>query len=457
MGADSIKFAVRYFDVWASRAAAPIACSKRAWDLVCDAAGALEALVRTGHRLDLRPRWLAYGSLAYVSATGLLVATLAVGHAASNMTVRKDDTFQTNLPAALLLDPDSDSVLFEKNGEQLVAPASLAKLMTLEYVFNEVKQGRIKLDDEFVISENAWRKGGAPSHGSTMFAAIHSRVKLDDLIHGIIVDSANDACIAIAEALAGNEAEFGAKLTQRAREIGLEKSTFTNATGYPDPNMRVTPREMAQLARHIMQTYPEFYPYFAEREFTWNKIRQQNRNPLLAMGIGADGLKTGETSEAGLNLVGSAVQDNLRLIVVVTGAGSEKERAEEARKMLEWGFHGFEARVLFAEGQTIGEAKVFGGDRSYVPLVGPGTVRVMMPRNGGERLVARIVYTGPVPAPIEKGQTIGKLKVWRGENLALDVPLQAADDVGKGSMSGRAMDAAAELMIGLFRAGVSRL
>jgi D-alanyl-D-alanine carboxypeptidase (penicillin-binding protein 5/6) len=390
-------------------------------------------------------------------ATGLSAATLAAAHAASNMNVKKDETFQTSVPAALVLDPESDSILFEKNGDQLVAPASLAKLMTLEFVFNEIKQGRIKLTDEYIISDNAWRKGGAPSHGSTMFAAIHSRIKLDDLIHGIIVDSANDACIALAEALAGNEAEFGAMLTKRAREIGLEKSTFTNATGYSDPNLRVTPRELAQLARHIMQTYPDFYPYFAEREFAWNNIRQQNRNPLLALGIGADWLKTGETSEAGFNLVGSAVQDNLRLIVVVTGAKSEKERAEEARKMLDSGFHGFEARVLFAEGQTIGEAKVFGGDASYVPLVGPGTIRVMMPRNGSERLLARIVYTGPVPAPVSKGQTIGKLKVWRGENLALEVPLKAAEDVGTGGMSHRAMDAATELMIGLFRAGVDRL
>jgi D-alanyl-D-alanine carboxypeptidase (penicillin-binding protein 5/6) len=391
-------------------------------------------------------------------AAGLLVATLAAGHAASNMTVRKEEGgFQTNLPAALLFDPESNSILFEKNGDELVAPASLAKLMTLEYVFNEIKQGRINLTDAYVISENAWRKGGAPSHGSTMFAAIHSRVPLDDLIHGIIIDSANDACIAIAEALAGNEAAFGAKLTERAREIGLEKSTFTNATGYSDPNMRVTPREMAQLARHIMRTYPDFYAYFSEREFTWNKIRQQNRNPLLAMGIGADGLKTGETAEAGFNLVGSAVQDELRLIVVVIGAGSEKERADEARKMLDWGFHGFEARVLFAEGQTIGEAKVFGGATNYVPLIGPGTIRVMMPRSGSERLVARITYKGPVAAPVSKGQSIGKLKVWRGENFALEVPLQAAEDVGKGSMTGRAMDAATELMIGLFRAGVNRL
>jgi D-alanyl-D-alanine carboxypeptidase (penicillin-binding protein 5/6) len=406
----------------------------------------------TGHRRGLLSRWA-----LCTGAAALLVVAVAAAYAASNMTVRKDETFQTSVPAALLLDSDSDSVLYEKNGDQLVAPASLAKLMTLEFVFNEIKQGHIKLDDEFPISENAWRKGGAPSHGSTMFAAIHSKVKLDDLIHGIIVDSANDACIAVAEALAGSEPEFGAMLTRRARQIGLEKSTFANATGYSDPDLRVTAREMAALARHIMKTYPEFYPYFAEREFTWNNIRQQNRNPLLAMGIGADGLKTGETAEAGFNLVGSAVQDGFRLIVVITGARSEKERAEEARKMLEWGFHGFEARVLFAEGQTIGEAKVFGGNTRYVPLVAPGTIRLMMPRNGSERLLARIVYTGPVPAPVSKGQSIGKLKVWRGDKLALEVPLQAAEDVGKGTMSQRAVDGATELMIGLFRAGVDRL
>ncbi|MGB7097251.1 MAG: D-alanyl-D-alanine carboxypeptidase family protein [Xanthobacteraceae bacterium] len=392
------------------------------------------------------------------AAVGALLAVIALAaQAASNMNVKKDEPFQISVPNALLLDTNSDSVLFEKGGDQLVPPASLAKLMTLEFVFNEIKQGRLKLDQEFMITENAWRKGGAPSHGSTMFAAIHSRVSLDDLLHGIIVDSANDACIAIAEGIAGNEAAFGEMLTKRAREIGLEKSTFTNATGYSDPNLRVTPRELAYLARHIMRTYPDFYSYFSEREFTWNKIRQTNRNPLLAMGIGADGLKTGETSEAGFNLVGSAVQDNLRLIVVITGARSDKERAEEARKMLEWGFHGFEARVLFAEGQTVGEARVFGGDTRYVPLIAAGTISMMMPRNGGEHLLARIVYSGPVPAPVSKGQSIGKLKVWRGESLALEVPLKAAEDVGAGSMSHRAMDAATELMIGLFRAGVNKL
>jgi serine-type D-Ala-D-Ala carboxypeptidase (penicillin-binding protein 5/6) len=401
--------------------------------------------------------------LLYYWAVAALFSVLPLGaviaaYAAPAADTKKAEGFQTSAPAAVLLDPDSNSVLYEKNGDDLVAPASLAKLMTLEYVFDQIKQGQIKLDDEYIISENAWRKGGAPSHGSTMFAAIHSRVKVSDLLQGIIVDSANDACIAIAEALAGNEFAFGTMLTKRAREIGLENSIFTNSTGFPDANLRVTVREMAQLARYIIQNYPDFYPYFSQREYTWNNIRQQNRNPLLGMGIGADGLKTGETAEAGFNLVGSAVQDNFRLIVVIAGAKSDKDRADEAKKLLEFGFHGFEAKVLFAQGQTIGDAKVFGGNSGYVPLIAPsGTIRVMMPRNTNERLIARIVYTGPVPAPVAKGQPIGKLKVWRGDNLALEVPLQAADDVGRGSMSQRAMDGATELMIGLLRAGVNKL
>jgi serine-type D-Ala-D-Ala carboxypeptidase (penicillin-binding protein 5/6) len=401
----------------------------------------------------------ALGAAILLAATTLAILSSVSGstRAAPSLTSKKDDAFQTSVPNAILIEPNSDSILFEKNADQLVEPASLAKLMTLEYVFNELAHGGLKLDEQFTISENAWRKGGAPSHGSTMFAAIHSKVSLDDLIHGIVVDSANDACIAIAEGLAGNEAAFGQMLTKRARAIGLQRSTFTNATGYSDPGLRVTVRELAELARHIIHTYPQFYPYFAQRDFTWDKIHQDNRNPLLGMGLGADGLKTGDTKEAGFGLVGSAVQDDMRLIVVVTGAKSDKERAEEARKMLEFGFHDFRSRVLFAEGQTIGAAKVFGGDASYVPLIGDGVIRLLVPRNNSEPLTARIVYTGPVPAPISKGQRIGTLKVWRGDNLALELPLRAAQDVGTGSISQRAMDGASELMIGLFRAGIARL
>jgi D-alanyl-D-alanine carboxypeptidase (penicillin-binding protein 5/6) len=329
--------------------------------------------------------------------------------------------------------------------------------MTLEYLFNEIKQGRVKLTDTFTVSENAWRKGGAPSHGSTMFAAIHSKVDVSDLIQGIIVDSANDACITVAEALGGNESTFGQMLTKRAREIGLQNSIFSNSTGLSDPGTRVTARDMAQLARHIILTYPDLYPLFAQRDFTWDNIHQENRNPLLGMGVGADGLKTGETKEAGFNLVGSAVSDNLRLIVVVIGAKNDKDRADEAHKLLDYGFHDFTPRVLFAEGQTIGYARVFDGDRSYVPLLGPGLIKVLVPRDNSEPLRARIVYDGPLPAPIVKGQPVATLKVWRGDNLALEAPLQAAEDVGKGSMTQRAMDGATELIIGVLRAGVAKL
>jgi serine-type D-Ala-D-Ala carboxypeptidase (penicillin-binding protein 5/6) len=398
-----------------------------------------------------------FRATAVFMALAAAVAILAASSATLRAAGAPPGAFQTSVPNAILLDPETNSILFEKNADQPVAPASLAKLMTLEFVFNQLKEGKLKLDQQFTITDNAWRKGGAPSHGSTMFAAIHSEVSLDDLIHGIIIDSANDACIAIAEGLAGNETAFGQMLTKRAREIGLEHSTFTNATGYSDPHLRVTVRDLAQLARHIMHTYPEYYPYFALRDFTWNKIHQENRNPLLGMGIGADGLKTGDTAEAGFTLVGSAVQEDLRLIVVLTGAKSERERADEAHKLLEFGFHGFQARVLFAEGQTVGEARVFGGDSRYVPLVGHGIIRVMIPRENEERLSARIVYTGPIPAPVSKGTPIGKLRVWRGENLALEVPLAAGEDVGEGSMPRRAMDGATELVIGLFRAGVGRL
>lgn len=370
--------------------------------------------------------------------------------------VKKDEP-PINAPHAILIDAENGAVLFERDADKMIFPASLAKLMTAEYVFNELKQGRIKLTDEYVVSENAWRKGGAPSHGSTMYAALHSRISVDDLLHGVIIHSANDACIVLAEAIAGNEAEFAAKLTQRAREIGLTKSTFANSNGLPDPGTQVTTRELGILARHIIRTYPEYYQLYGQREFTWNKIRQQNRNPLLGTVDGADGLKTGFTKEAGYGLVGSAVQNGLRLVVVVNGLPSPKERADDAKKLLEWGFRSFEQRVLFAEGQNIGAAKVFGGANGKVDLVATGQVKVMMPKNTTDRLIARIVYTGPIPAPVEQGQPIGVLKVWRNDAVILEMPLKAAENVGKGTMSQRAFDAVSELMIGLFRAGAERL
>ncbi len=369
----------------------------------------------------------------------------------------KKDEPNITAPHAILIDAEHGSVLFERDADKLIFPASLGKLMTAEYVFHEIKEGRIKLTDEYMVSENAWRKGGAPSHGSTMFAAIYSRIPVDDLLHGMIIQSANDACIVLAEAIAGNETAFGAKLTQRAREIGLEKSVFTNSNGLPDPGEQVTTRELAILARHIIRNYPDFYTLFGQADFTWNKIRQQNRNPLLGAMTGADGLKTGFTKEAGYGLVGSAVQNGLRLIVVVNGVSTPKERADEAKKLLEWGYRNFDQRVLFAEGQTIGTAKVYGGATGHVPLVATGDIRVMLPKSGAEKLIARIVYNGPVPAPVAEGTAIGNLKVWRNDSLILTAPLKAAENVGKGNMSQRAFDAVTEMVIALFRAGAERL
>ena len=370
---------------------------------------------------------------------------------------RNKDEPAISAPHAILIDAENGGVLFERDSDQLIFPASLAKLMTAEYVFHELKEGRIKLTDEYTVSENAWRKGGAPSHGSTMFAAIHSKIPVDDLLHGMIVQSGNDACIVLAEGLAGNEPDFADKMTQRAREIGLAKSVFTNSNGLPDPGTHVTTRELGILARHIILDYPELYKIFGQADFTWNKIRQPNRNPLLGAVTGADGLKTGFTKEAGYGLVGSAVQDGLRLIVVVNGLKSAKERADEAKKLLEWGFRSFEQRNLFAAGQIIGSAKVYGGANGSVPLQAPGLVKMMVPKSGGEKLIARIAYQGPVPAPVTQGQPIGLLKVWRDDKLVLQVPLKAAESVAKGNMPGRALDAVTEMVIALFRAGAERL
>ena len=396
-------------------------------------------------------------AVAALMTAGLLAGPVQAQRGRDATAAPKKDEPQITAPHAILIDAENGGVLFERDADKLIFPASLAKLMTAEYVFHEIKEGRIKLTDEYPVSENAWRKGGAPSGTSTMFAALHSRVSVDDLLKGLAIQSANDACIVLAEAIAGSEADFAAKMTQRARQIGLTQSVFTNSNGLPDPGTKVTTRELATLARQIILTYPEFYKYFGEPEFTWNKIRQHNRNPLLPMGIGADGLKTGFTKEAGYGLVGSAVQNDLRLIVVVNGLKTPKERAEEAKRLLEWGFKSFEQRVLFAEGQEIGAAKVYGGAAGRVPLVATGPVKVMMPKAGGDKLIARIAYTGPVPAPVTAGQQIGSLKVWRNDKLVLTQPLKATESVAKGSLPQRALDAVTELVIALFRSGAERL
>lgn len=385
------------------------------------------------------------------AAIAMVAVTLAIVGSPAPAQQGRDQGFQTSAPHALLMDAATSAVLFEKGADDLVPPASMIKVMTAAILFEEIKQGRLKLDDEFIISENAWRKGGAPSGGSAMFAALNSRVKIIDLIQGLVVQSGNDAAIAIAEGIAGNESNFAGLMNKRARELGLPKSTFMNATGLNDDLQRVTAREMAKLAKHVIDTYPDLYKYFGATEFTWNKIRQQNRNPLIAMGIGADGLKTGFITESGFSLTGSAVQNGQRLIVVVTGLKTAKDREQEARKLLEWGFRAFETRDLFAANAVVGQAKVFGGTSGSVPLVSKIPVTVLLPRGSNEKLTARIVYMGPLMPPVDAGAEVARLKVMRGATQALDLPLVAAEDVRRGGLVRRAFDAAVEFGTGFVR------
>jgi D-alanyl-D-alanine carboxypeptidase (penicillin-binding protein 5/6) len=395
------------------------------------------------------------------SAAGWLAATLFAAAwacpAAAQTPPAKKDEFQTSAPYAILIDADSGTVLFEKQADKLNPPASMSKLMTVEVVLHQIAQGKLKYEDEMTVSENAWRKGGAPSGGSAMFAALNSRVSVKDLLYGVMIQSGNDACIVLAEGIAGSELAFADMMNRRAKEIGLTQSQFANSTGLHDTNHNMTVRELAKLAQHIIRTYPDQYKIYGEREFTWNKVRQQNRNPLLSMGIGADGMKTGFIKEAGYGLVGSAVNNNLRLIVVGNGFKSAKERGDEMRKLLEWGFRAFEARALFAAGETVGEAKMYGGEKGRVPLVSPTPIRLLVPRAMSEKLSAKVTYSGPVMAPVEAGKRIGTLKVSRGDNVVLEVPLQAGETVGTGSLQQRAFDAMGEMVINVFRSGMDRL
>jgi D-alanyl-D-alanine carboxypeptidase (penicillin-binding protein 5/6) len=391
---------------------------------------------------------LAIQALAAWAAAIVLILSAGVAPASAQ-------SFQTQAQHAILLDAESGTVLFEKAADEPFAPASMAKLMTVEILFHELEQGRLTMDSEFVISENAWRKGGAKADGSSMFAQVNSTIKLSDLLRGIIVQSGNDAAIAVAEGIAGTEENFARMMTDRAREIGLTKSVFRNATGYSDPGQKVTARELAKLSIHLIRTYPENYKIFAEKEFTWNKIRQQNRNPLLADYPGADGLKTGFLDESGYGLAASAVQNGQRLILVMSGLKTSRERALEARKLLDFGFRAFETRQIFAENETVGEAQVFGGDRGSVPLVSPTPIRILVPRGSGDKLAARIVYTGPLRAPVEKGARVARLQITRGELDALDVPLYAGEDVPVGTMTQRAWDGLLEFGTGWVRRAFS--
>ncbi len=360
-------------------------------------------------------------------------------------------TITTIAPFAILVDAESGSVLFEKNADDAMSPASMVKVMTAEIAFRAIKEGKLDPEETMTISENAWRRGGAPSGGSTMFAQLNSRVRVIDLLRGAIIQSGNDASIALAEGMRGTDEVFAAAMNVRARELGMTRTIFKNSWGAFHPEQKTTARDLATLSVHVIRNYPDLYKIYGETEFTWNKIRQLNRNPLLNMNIGADGLKTGNIDDSGFGLIGSAVEGGTRLVVVVNGLKTGRDRAEEARKLLVWGLRAFDHRALFAKGEVIGSATVFGGAVGSVPLVADAAVRVMSPRGSNERLVGRIVWQGPIVAPVKEGDQVARLKVFRGKTLALDIPLRAAQDVAPGALHQRALDAGVEWFGGLFR------
>src|SRR5581483_3476817 len=334
--------------------------------------------------------------------------------------------------------------------DTLIPPASMSKLMTLAVVFRELKAGHITLDTEFPVSEHAWRTGGAPSGTAAMFAPLNSKVTVSDLIQGITVQSANDAAIILAEGISGSEEAFAKEMNKYAREIGLTKSNFVNATGLPAEGHLMTARELGIIARYLIYTYPEYYHFFGEPEFKYReKFVFRNRNPLIGSDLGVDGLKTGFIEEAGYGLVASAKRGDQRLILVVNGLDSKQDREGEPRRLLEWGFKNFRPFRLFDQGQKVSDALVWGGTQHYVPLVGDGNIDIILPINSSGKVSASVVYQGPIKAPIRKGDKVAVLRVTSTESSATnEIPLYAGDDVAQSNFAMRGLDSLFVLAFG---------
>jgi D-alanyl-D-alanine carboxypeptidase (penicillin-binding protein 5/6) len=357
--------------------------------------------------------------------------------------------FETIADYAIVMDSRSGKVLFEKNADELVPPASMSKVMTMIMVFERLKQGRLKLTDEFTITEDAWRRGGAPSRSSTMYAEVGSKVALEDLIKGVVVHSGNDAAIALAQSIGGTEDGFADDMTRRARELGLPKSTFKNATGLPAEGHLTTMRELASLTRYIIEVFPQYYKYYGIREFTWNNITQQNRNPLLGKYRGADGVKTGYIRESGYGMIGSAVREGRRLIVVVGGLKSRRDRAQEAERLLDSGFRKFRAVRIFSAGDTVGQARVWGGEEPSVKLVTKNDILTLLSEEEQATAEVQLVYSGPLKAPIKAGTAIGMVRVLSDGKLVYKAPVHTMNSVpATDSMWKKALDSALFMALG---------
>ncbi len=347
--------------------------------------------------------------------------------------------FETRGREALVVDHGTGMVLLAKEPDTPMPPASMSKLMTLYMLFEAIRDGRVKLDTEFLVSPKAQAMGG-----SRMFVEAGTSVPVEALIHGIIVQSGNDACVVVAEGLAGSEAVFAEQMTRRARDLGMTGSTFRNASGWPEEGHMMSARDLVTLSRHIIDDFPQYYPYFAETEFTWNGITQPNRNPLLKLGIGVDGLKTGHTEEAGYGLVGSAVQNGQRVVFMVSGLESERQRAEETEAIVKWAFGAFDTVRFFDADEEIAQAEVWLGEAPFVPIVAPKDLQMLVPREERAGLKARVLYAGPIEAPIAEGQKLATLRVEVPGKDPVDFDLVAGAEVPRGGLMTR-ISAAARL------------
>lgn len=343
---------------------------------------------------------------------------------------------------AVIMDYETGAVLYEKNADAPTAPASMSKLMTVAIVFDRLKSGQIKPTDEFYVSEKAWRE----KEGSSMWVRVDTRINVMNLLRGVIVQSGNDACIVLAEGVSGSEDAFADLMTKTAREWGMKNSTFANSHGLPHAKQMMSMRDIAILSRKLVRDYPEYYRLFAEREFEWEGIRQPNRNPLLTTFAGSDGLKTGHTQEAGYGLAGSAVQDGQRRIIVFHGTTSEKERSQEAQRLMRIAFNDFETRTLYKPGDIVGDALVFKGAQKTVPLVAKEPISVILHRSLADEVKATFVYEGPVRAPIAAEQQIGFLRIATPADAPREYPLFAGKAVREVGVFGKIALAAKTLL-----------
>lgn len=355
---------------------------------------------------------------------------------------------ETKAKNAILMDYDTGEYLMTENAFVPVAPASMSKLMTVYVLFSKLKDGTLSLEDVFSVSENAWRTGGAASGSSTMFLPVGSKVKVEDLIKGIIIQSGNDACIVAAENIAGSEEDFAQLMNEKAKELGLKNSHFVNSTGLPHPDHKMSVEDLAKLAQALIRDFPEYYSVFSQKSFTYNNILQGNRNPLLYSMPNADGLKTGHTSEAGFCLTASVKRGDRRLIGVMTGLKSNKERSEEAEKLMNWGFREFDNYKVFKQFQRIASAPVYMGEEDNIDLVVKDDVVLTVARNKAKDVKLTAVYDKPVKAPIAQGQKLGEVKIEIPDGTIKTVPLYADHSVKKLGFWGRIVSNIKYLLFG---------